>query len=72
VGLIFVADRWAWSLLAVRVALVVGGDELFMIFGALCTILGAVHEWPSIRFFGSINNRVPGIDFPILPFCNLL
>jgi hypothetical protein len=42
--LISVADSWAWSLLAARVASVAVGDELFMILGAPCMIPSGVHE----------------------------
>jgi hypothetical protein len=72
VGLIFMANRWAWSQLVARVASIAGGDELFMILGAPCMISGVVRERPSLRFFDSINSRASGVNFLILPFHNFL
>jgi hypothetical protein len=68
VGLICMADRWAWSPLAARVALVACGSELFVTFGTSRMISGAVHEQLSLCLFDSINSRVPGINSPIQPF----
>jgi hypothetical protein len=72
VGLTCMADQWARSPLAVRVVPVAGGDKLFMILGMTCTILGVVYERSLLCPFGSINSRVPGIDFLILLFRSLL
>jgi hypothetical protein len=71
-GLISMADWWAWSLLIARVELAIGGDESFAILGTPRTIRGAVHERSSLRFFGSRNSRVPSIDFLIFPFRNFV
>jgi hypothetical protein len=72
VGLISVANWWAWSLLAARVVSVPSGDELFTILSAPHMISGAVHERSSLHFFGSINSRVSSVNFLILSFRNFL
>jgi hypothetical protein len=51
-GLISMADWWAWSLLIARVELAIGGDESFAILGTPRTIRGA--EWSGRRFASSV------------------
>jgi hypothetical protein len=51
---------------------IVDGSGLSVALGMLRMILGAVHEWSSLRLFGSINSRVSGIDYLTLAFHNFL
>jgi hypothetical protein len=72
VGLPSLADRWARSPLAAKVALVSGGGELFAILGTPRMLLGTVHKWPSPRLFDSINSKVSDVASLTLAFHNLL
>jgi hypothetical protein len=63
IGLICMADQWAWPPLAVRVASVACGSEPPATLGTTHMILGVVHKWLSIRLFDSINSEVPDIPF---------
>jgi hypothetical protein len=44
VGLICMADQWAWCPLAAKVAPVASGGELFSILGTPRMILGTIHK----------------------------
>jgi hypothetical protein len=48
-GLIYVADQWAWSPLSVRVTLIAGGGGLFMTLGMPRMITSVVHKWPPLH-----------------------
>jgi hypothetical protein len=71
-GLIFKDNQWAWSPLVAWVVRVTGGGQLSVIRGMPRMIPGIVHECSSLHLFGSINNRVPGIDSLVLSFHNHL
>jgi hypothetical protein len=47
-GVDFMADRWAWSPLSARAALVASGCGLFMTLDMPRTIPCSVHEWPPL------------------------
>jgi hypothetical protein len=72
IGLICMADQWAWPPLAVRVASVACGSEPPATLGTTHMILGVVHKRLSIRLFDSINSEVPDINSLIRPYHNLL
>jgi hypothetical protein len=44
VGLIYVADRWAWSPLSTRAPPIAGGGQVLMTLGMPCTIPSTVHK----------------------------
>jgi hypothetical protein len=48
-GLIYVADRWAWSPPSARAAPVANGGGLFMTLGIPRTIPNMTHERPLLR-----------------------
>jgi hypothetical protein len=60
VGLIYMADRWAWLPLALRAMPGAYGGKPSMTLVMPCMIPGMILEWLLPHIFGSISTRAPG------------
>jgi hypothetical protein len=60
IGLLCMADQWAWPPLAVRATSGTRGSEPSTTLGMPRTVPIMVHEQTSPHILGSISSRVPG------------